>query len=214
MCFINIPEVSKFEWHPISFSSAPNDPSFMFYVKTLGSWSRSLNALNGKKPTIRIDGPYGKLTHDIDNYDVILLCCGGIGVTPMLSVLRDLNYKISSRDLDVKKIYLFWTMRDPSLYYALGDSLNDILNGPVSNCFNISVWITQPGVTSPLFIRGRPDWIEIFKKIKETHYDVDRIAVLSCGPPNLVHSSWDCSVQMSDKNTSFDFHQETFEFSS
>lgn len=210
--FINIPEISKFEWHPISFTSAPSDPSFLFYIKSFGSWSRSVSKLHGKSPQINIDGPYGMLTHDVTQYDVVVMCCGGIGVTPMISILRDLHYKMSVKLLDAKKVYLFWTMRDPSLYYSLGDCFNDVLVSPMSSCFNLSVWITQAGEASPLFERGKPDWMEIFSALKTLHDDVDRIAVLSCGPTNLVNTTWDCSTRLSDSRVAFDFHKETFEF--
>jgi len=210
-CFINIPEISKLQWHPVSLSSSPNDAYFSFYVKSIGSWTKAIQSLKGQSPQIRIDGPYGAMSLDYTKYDVVMMCAGGIGVTPMFSLLRDLHYKISVRMEDVKKVYLFWTIRDPSLYYALSDAITDIMNSKISSCFNICVWITQPGNTSPLFIRGKPDWPEIFQTVRDTHTDVDRIAVLACGPDTLVNNTWDCCNRFSTKDTSFDFHKETYE---
>lgn len=211
--FLNIPEVSKLQWHPISFTSCPSDAQFQFNIKTLGKWSQALTKLNGRKNVeVKIDGPYGILTHDVTKYDVVVICAGGIGITPMISIIRDLHYKITTGMIQPMKVYVFWTMRDPSMYYSFGDCFDDILNGPVSTCFNISVWITQPGAASPMFIRGRPDWSAIFRTIRELHSDVDRIGVLSCGPSMLVDAAWDSCNRYSTKATTFDFHQETFEF--
>jgi len=211
-CFVNIPQISKAQWHPVSLGSAPNDAYFSFYFKDIGSWSRSLKALHGSSPEVKIDGPYGSLSLDHTNYDVIVMCAGGIGVTPMLSVLRDLYYKISVGMEDVKKIYLFWTLRDVSMYYSFGEEMAEFMNSKISKFFSICVWITQPGDFSPLFIRGRPDWPSIFRTLRETHSDVDRIAVLTCGPPNLINTTWDCSNRFSTSAVAFDFHKETFEF--
>lgn len=210
-CYINIPAISKLQWHPISLGSSPNDPYFTFYVKNTGSWTRSLQSLNNKSPKVKIDGPYGSLKVDHLNYDVIMMCAAGIGVSSMISVIRDLHYKISVNMEDVKKIYLFWTMRDSSLYHSLAGELADIMNSKISSCFNICVWVTQPGNSSPIFIHGKPDWPSIFQTVRDTHSDVDRIAVLSCGPPMLINNTWDCCSRFSTCGLSFDFHSQTYD---
>ena len=39
---------------------------------------------------LRLDGPYGRLAVPLPSYDAVLLCCGGIGCTPMIGVLNSL----------------------------------------------------------------------------------------------------------------------------
>jgi len=41
-CFINIPEISKYEWHPFTLTSAPNEPCLKFHIAAVGDWTRSL----------------------------------------------------------------------------------------------------------------------------------------------------------------------------
>ena len=44
---------------------------------------------------VRLDGPYGLVSFDLKLYPVIMLVGGGIGGTPMISILRDIFYKYS-----------------------------------------------------------------------------------------------------------------------
>lgn len=39
-------------------------------------------------PRIRVDGPYGQLSVNPRKYETLLLCAGGVGVTPMMAMLR------------------------------------------------------------------------------------------------------------------------------
>lgn len=42
MCaYINIPEVSRWEWHPFSLTSCRSDPFIRFHIRTCGDWTQS-----------------------------------------------------------------------------------------------------------------------------------------------------------------------------
>ena len=42
-CFIKIPIIAKFEWHPFTISSAPEDPEyFSVHVRGVGNWTNKL----------------------------------------------------------------------------------------------------------------------------------------------------------------------------
>lgn len=175
---------------------------------------------------------YVRVVQDIHCADASI---GGIGVTPMLSIFRHCFHKIKTRQWDIKKIYLFWALRDPSLYYMLGGiitlmschfdryvewCLKEWCKWLLcSCCLDYSAWRWISDVCK------RKTWLarlyfgvdiviclEIFRTIRDTHTDVSRIGVLSCGPEALVNSVWDCSNKLSTKETAFDFHQETFDF--
>uniref|UniRef100_A0A6B2LHR3 FAD-binding FR-type domain-containing protein n=1 Tax=Arcella intermedia TaxID=1963864 RepID=A0A6B2LHR3_9EUKA len=92
--FINIPEISSMEWHPFSLSSAPNDTIMEVHVRALGNWTKKLVDLASQKQQTRIkfDGPYGNLKLNYRRYTNMLLIGGGIGVTPLIGILKDIFF--------------------------------------------------------------------------------------------------------------------------
>ncbi|XP_043242843.1 NADPH oxidase 5-like [Amphibalanus amphitrite] len=43
-CYVNIPAVAKYEWHPFTISSSPeNEDQITFHVRAVGEWTRSLH---------------------------------------------------------------------------------------------------------------------------------------------------------------------------
>jgi len=47
-CFINIPALSEFEWHPFSLTSAPDDDFLSFHISALGDWTKGAYELMPK----------------------------------------------------------------------------------------------------------------------------------------------------------------------
>ncbi|VFQ67682.1 unnamed protein product [Cuscuta campestris] len=110
--FVQCPDVSPFEWHPFSITSAPGDDYLSVHIRQLGDWTQELKRVfseacecpqvgksgllradeTTKKslPKLLIDGPYGAPAQDYQKYDVLLLVGLGIGATPFISILKDL----------------------------------------------------------------------------------------------------------------------------
>ncbi|XP_054781479.1 putative respiratory burst oxidase homolog protein H isoform X2 [Prosopis cineraria] len=118
--FVKCPDISSFEWHPFSITSAPGDDYLSVHIRTLGDWTTELrnrfsqvceiqNTRKGsltrmetranvnydqsaavRYPKILIKGPYGAPAQNYKKYDVLLLIGLGIGATPMISILKDL----------------------------------------------------------------------------------------------------------------------------
>ncbi|CAL9769483.1 unnamed protein product [Musa acuminata subsp. burmannicoides] len=126
--FVKCPDVSPFEWHPFSITSAPDDEHLSVHIRTLGDWTTELRNLFGKVcqaqvtlkkanlvrlettvvadvqfddarfPKLYIDGPYGAPAQDYKKYDILLLIGLGIGATPFISILKDLLNNIKSNE--------------------------------------------------------------------------------------------------------------------
>ena len=76
--------------NPFSVSSAPRaSADTAFVIKEVGDFTRSIGTI---KPGTRayVDGPHGNLTLDGRRGKGVALIAGGVGIAPLLSILRDL----------------------------------------------------------------------------------------------------------------------------
>ena len=84
--------------HPFSFSSSPGqtDGRLEFTIKELGDFTRTIGTV---RPGTRafVDGPYGGFTIDRHDAPGYVFIAGGIGVAPMLSMLRTLADRADTR---------------------------------------------------------------------------------------------------------------------
>ncbi|KAK4397197.1 Ferric reduction oxidase 2 [Sesamum angolense] len=97
--FMNVPSISKLQWHPFTISSSSNLESdkLSVIIKGEGSWSKKLyRLLASPSPVDRlhvsIEGPYGPASTDFLRHDLLVLVSGGSGVTPFISIIRELIY--------------------------------------------------------------------------------------------------------------------------
>lgn len=73
------------EEHPFTLSSAVQDlPAIEITVKHSGDWTERLRQLQ-PGDVLHVDGPHGSFT---PNAPQLVLIAGGVGITPMLSILR------------------------------------------------------------------------------------------------------------------------------
>jgi len=50
--FIQVPEVSKFQWHPFTITSAPEDPYLSIHIRQVGDYTRALGERVGAGPSV------------------------------------------------------------------------------------------------------------------------------------------------------------------
>lgn len=85
--------------HPFSVASSVSDGRrFSFTAKRLGDFT---NTLPDVKPGTRafIEGPFGSFIPEPDNASGAVLIAGGIGITPIMSILRTLHDQGDTRPL-------------------------------------------------------------------------------------------------------------------
>ena len=75
--------------HPYSLSAAPSGDTLRITVKDLGDASRGLGHVR-PGTRVAIEGPYGRLHEGVRTRRKVLLLAGGIGVTPLRSLLEAL----------------------------------------------------------------------------------------------------------------------------
>jgi predicted ferric reductase len=95
------------EEHPFTMSSSPTRPEYIqFSIHCSGDWTRNISHLKTGDNAV-LDGPYGQFSHVVHaNQKEIIMVAGGIGITPMLSMLRYL----ADAD-DYRLITLVWSNR-------------------------------------------------------------------------------------------------------
>jgi ferredoxin-NADP reductase len=78
------------EAHPFSLSHVPHRDRMRITVKDLGDHSRELATMPLGTPVF-IEGPYGRFTADAASGTKTLLNGAGVGATPLLGILQDLD---------------------------------------------------------------------------------------------------------------------------
>jgi predicted ferric reductase len=79
----------KITGHPFSFSSSADatDGRVEMTIRNLGDFTSTIGTVPvGQR--VYLDGPYGAFTLDRNPADMHVLIAGGVGVTPMMSILR------------------------------------------------------------------------------------------------------------------------------
>ena len=122
---IAVPAINSLELHPISISSAPHQGNTLtLHIRRLGDWTDKLVRLAEEYPKtpIRLEGPYGALSVDLEDdtkYKVVLCVSGGIGVTPCQSISKELLYQHRKQGRNLKKLRFVWAVRDMQMVHDI-----------------------------------------------------------------------------------------------
>ncbi len=102
-------EAVSSEEHPFTIASSPTEADGLeFIVRTSGDWTAQLKHLQ-PQDRVYLDGPYGLFSHlRVADSTELIMIAGGIGITPMLSMLR---YMADHND--PRKITLIWSNQTP-----------------------------------------------------------------------------------------------------
>jgi predicted ferric reductase len=162
--FVNIPQVSRLEWHPFTMTSAPSDSYIEFHLRRAGDWTAKVQDLlqeyanaamqstrsvvtqadleNGQGDdnndksrmtttpsslsysdlVVKVEGPIGASSQGFSHYPIVVLIGAGIGVAPMISVLKELLANPGK----MKRVFLYWTVRDCASFEWFSTLMQDI----------------------------------------------------------------------------------------
>lgn len=149
--------------HPFSLSGQPGQPGLRLTVKTSGDYTRSLPRI---KPGTRVivEGPFGNFTSARLQGTKALLIAGGIGLTPLISMLGQLT----ATGADIVMIYAAQIEAD----IALRAELEAYVKAQAMKLHYIIEDPTYPGLT------GRLDRAKLRKLVA----DLETREVFLCGP--------------------------------
>lgn len=250
--WIQLPSISFLNWHPFTIATAPGDPVATIAIRDLGGFTKKVQGLalgaNGEKldprtavaiaphaVKIRVDGPYGYPGLQWEQYPVVALVAGGIGITPAISIASHIvNWasQASGSGESVRHIHLLWSIKDISHAQWFEEEMIGMArrvqeeNIPVS--LDISIFVS--GIKNTLeseealiangeyvfrgpaaVYEGRPDVEAWLKAVRRQRHGIDA-AVNLCGPRPLVDAARKAASLLSKDRGLFHAEEEIFEF--
>jgi NADPH oxidase len=169
--FLSCPEISYFQWHPFTLTSAPEEDYISVHIRVVGDFTSALSkavgcdfdykpskdatVIGGKVvspplhkvlPRVMVDGPFGSASEDFLKYETVLLVGAGIGVTPFASILKSIWYRMnnfnSSKPTRLSKVYFTWVIRDFGSAEWFHSLLHAIEEQDTQNRIEINIYLT------------------------------------------------------------------------
>ncbi len=117
---ITFPSWTGLQRHPFTLASSPDEASIRVSVKALGDFTSKLSEFAQPGMKVKLRGPYGGLEFGSEGDEPEVWIAGGVGITPMLSRLRDRD----ARKLP-SKVTLFYSTRSAT-QDAFANELHEI----------------------------------------------------------------------------------------
>ncbi|KAM5557416.1 ferric reduction oxidase 4-like [Rosa sericea] len=116
--FVNVPSISKLQWHPFTVNSNSNMEAdkISVVIKSLGSWSQKLYkqlASNSVEHIqVSVEGPYGPTSSHFMRHKGLVMVSGGSGITPMISIIREIIFQSTKPDCHVPSVRLICAFKN------------------------------------------------------------------------------------------------------
>ncbi|XP_068635115.1 ferric reduction oxidase 2-like isoform X2 [Aristolochia californica] len=111
--FINVPSISSLQWHPFTINSNSNleADKLSVVIKKEGTWTAKLYEILASPSTVdrlevSLEGPYGPVSVDFLRHDSLVMVAGGSGITPMMSIIRELIFRKATLNCPTPRILL------------------------------------------------------------------------------------------------------------
>lgn len=168
--FAHLTFLQKDLWftHPFSFSTATNPSHIRFSIKASGDFTKKVDQLKTGTKVI-IDGPLGAFTSNQAKTNKLLLIAGGIGITPIRSIIEEQT----KNNKDIILLYANKTQQDIAFKQELENfSINKVVN----------VLSEETSLPGSEFELGRIDE----EKIKRLVPDYKERDAYICGPEPMM----------------------------
>ena len=129
--FFKFPSISHKEQHPFTISNHPYDEGLRITVKNLGDYTRNFNQKVQIGDSVWVEGAYGHFSSSYIKEKEQIWIAGGIGITPFLSL---------SKDLYTNKVHLYWCVKN-KLEAVYSDELLQISNNNPN--FHVTIWDSE-----------------------------------------------------------------------
>ncbi|KAK4738813.1 hypothetical protein R3W88_002510 [Solanum pinnatisectum] len=150
--FVNVPSISKLQWHPFTIISSSNlEPEkISVAIKGEGSWSKKLyqmisSPVSVYRLNVSVEGPYGPVSTHFLRHDLLVMVSGGSGITPFISIIRELIHTSESQKCKRPEILLISVFKN-SQDLTMLDLLIPISGAPSETCklgLQIEAFVTR-----------------------------------------------------------------------
>ena len=174
--------------NPFSIASAPSTrDQLSFVIKEVGDFTRSLGALSPGTPAF-IDGPHGNMTLSGRAAAGIAFYAGGVGIAPILSILRELQARGDKRPL----VLLFGNrIRDQIIYpdeldamtRSLDLEITHFLSEPPAGWSGQTGMVDAPALDKVFDGRDAASWLHVICGPLPM-IEMIEAALLDCGVPD------------------------------
>jgi predicted ferric reductase len=159
--------------HPFSIADSPKREGLSLLIKEAGDFTSQIGNLPEGR-IIGIDGPYGEFTLEAHGSDAVLLIGGGVGIAPILGILRDMVARGDKRPV--------------RLAYAVGAAHNFVCLDELraaTETLDLQLWLLSedPSDTADM-IRGRLTQAHLSEMVNGLPQDTTK--ALICGPGPMV----------------------------
>ncbi|KAL5746396.1 hypothetical protein ACOSP7_027542 [Xanthoceras sorbifolium] len=116
--FVNMPSVSKLQWHPFTVISNANmeQDKLSILVKVDGSWTQKLYqqiSSSSDRLQASVEGPYGPTSSQFLRHETLVMVSGGSGIAPFISIIREIISQSTQQDsLQVPSIHLICVFKN------------------------------------------------------------------------------------------------------
>ncbi|GMI75541.1 ferric reduction oxidase 4 [Hibiscus trionum] len=115
--FVNVPRISKLQWHPFTVSSSCNMEAdkLSVVIKTQGTWSHKLyQEITSSLDHLQVstEGPYGPNSSHFLRHECLVLVSGGSGITPFISIIREIISQTQKPNVRVPRVVMICAFKN------------------------------------------------------------------------------------------------------
>jgi len=228
--------LQSLSFHPYSISSAhaAGDKTYTLHIKSMGAgtWSQavvdaSAQGAEAFKGGCRVGGPSGRFSIDPTHFERIVLVAGGIGFTPLVSLLADILNDAAGKEgkegaarryASIKHITVLWAVQTAPCLSWFADEL-EAARSASNVTVDLQLFVTRGAkdaeAQGPAHSVGRPDVAASLAGAAAQAGD-GPVGVYACGPAQLLDDTRDAvaaaNSSAADASKRFLLHTEVFLF--
>ena len=204
-------ELQSLSFHPYSISSAhaPGDKTYTLHIKDMGpgSWSEAVVKASAQgaeafKGGCRVGGPSGRFSIDPTHFERIVLVAGGIGFTPLVSLLADIVRDAAAGGKDgsarryaaVKHVTVLWCVQTAPCLTWFAEQLDEA-RAATAVTVDLQLFVTRGAKDDAAegqggFKVGRPD-VAACLSGAAAQPGAGPLGVYACGPAQMLEDTRD-----------------------